>query len=77
MDRDRELDRLVALLEEHELIPDYHDKELTEEKPWGHRLIYERVRQTPYFPMSVAEVRELLERRPRRFRLGGGSQPAP
>ena len=59
MDRERELDRLVALLEEHEIIPEYY--ELTEEQPWGHSLIYERVRATPFFPLSVGEVRELLE----------------
>jgi hypothetical protein len=63
MSRDREVDRLVALLEEHELIPEWESGALGEEKPWdwGHRLICERVSQTPYFPMSVAEVRALLE----------------
>ena len=71
MDRDCELDRLVALLEEHELIPDYEDDLLSKEEPWGHRLIYERIRQTPFFPMSVAEVREVLERQPRTFRPTG------
>jgi hypothetical protein len=75
MDRGRELDRLRALLEEHELIPDYEDDQLTVEEPWGHRLIYERVRATPYFPMSVAEVVRLLERRTARFSdTGGGSR---
>ncbi len=62
MSCNRELDRLVALLEEHELIPDWESVSRTEPWTWGHRQIYERVRQTPYFPMSVAEVRELLER---------------
>jgi hypothetical protein len=61
MDRDRELDRLVALLEEHAITPNYESDELDEEEPWGHPLIYERVRATPYFPLSVDEVRELLE----------------
>ena len=59
MDYGRELDRLVALLEEHAITPDYD--ELTEEHPWGHPLIYERVGATPFFPLSVNEVRELLE----------------
>jgi hypothetical protein len=67
MNRDRELDRLVSLLEEHELVPEYEDALLGEEEPWGHRLIYERVRRTPFFPMSVERVRDLLERRPGRF----------
>ena len=67
MNRDRELDRLGALLEEHELVPDYEDDLLGEEEPWGHPLIYERVRQTPFFPMSAEEVRELLEGRAERF----------
>jgi hypothetical protein len=59
-----EVDRLVALLEEHELIPAWESDDLGEGKPWdwAHRLIYERVGQTPYFPMSVAEVQELLKR---------------
>jgi hypothetical protein len=63
MSCDCEVDRLVALLEEHELIPDWEDDDLGEGKPWdwGHRLICERVGRTPYFPMSVAEVRALLE----------------
>jgi hypothetical protein len=60
MAHDRELDRLVALLEEHGLIPDYESDELTEDEPWGHSLIYARVRATPLFPMDVEEVRELL-----------------
>lgn len=68
MTRNRELDRLVALLEEHELIPTWESVSRTEAWDWGHRQIYERVRQTPHFPMSVAEVRELLERRTGRFR---------
>lgn len=59
MDRERELDRLVALLEEHAITPHY--EELPEEEPWGHPLIYERVRATPFFPLSEDEVRELLE----------------
>ncbi len=67
MNRDRELDRLGALLEEHELVPDYEDDLLGEEEPWGHPLIYERVCRTPFFPMSVDDVRELLE--PQRGRL--------
>jgi hypothetical protein len=68
MSCNREMDRLVALLEEHELIPDWDwdRNDLGEGKPWdwGHRLIYERVRQTPHFPMSVAEVRTLLQPNP-------------
>ena len=67
MNRDRELDRLVALLEEHGLVPDYEDDLLGEDEPWGHPLIYERVRQTPFFPMSPDEVRELLEPQSSRF----------
>ena len=63
MDRDRELDRLVALLEEHEITPAYESAQLDEENPWGHRLIYERVRQTPFFPMTVDEIRELFRSR--------------
>jgi hypothetical protein len=59
MNHARELDRLVALLEEHAITPAYD--ELTEEQPWGHPLIYERVSATPFFPLSVNEVRELLE----------------
>jgi hypothetical protein len=62
MKRDRELDRLVALLEEHGIIPAYESDELDEEHPWGHPLIYERVRSMPWFPLSVDEVRALLER---------------
>jgi hypothetical protein len=64
--RDREVDRLVALLEEHELIPDWESDDHGEAKPWdwGHRLIYERVGQTPRFPLSVAQVRALLEPKP-------------
>ena len=62
----REVDRLVALLEEHELIPGWESRDLGDDKPWdwGHRLIYERVGRTPYFPMSVAQVRALLEKKP-------------
>ena len=58
MDHDRELDRLVALLEEHALMPAY--EELGEDE-YGHSFIYERVRATPGFPISVDEIRELLE----------------
>jgi hypothetical protein len=61
MDHDRELDRLVALLEEHAITPAYESDELGEEHPWGHPLIYRRVRATPFFPLNVDEVRELLE----------------
>jgi len=61
MDRHRKLDRLVALLEEHAITPEYDSDELSEGEPWGHPLIYERVRATPFFPVSVNEVRELLE----------------
>jgi hypothetical protein len=68
MSHDRELDRLVALLEEHGIIPDYESDHRGQEESWGHPLIYERVRATPSFPMSVNEVRELLEWRPGRFR---------
>jgi hypothetical protein len=60
MARDRELDRLVALLEEHGLLPGYDSEELINEE--GHSLIYARVRATPLFPMDVDDVRELLER---------------
>ena len=59
MNHERELDRLVALLEEHAITPDYD--EVPDEQPWGHPIIYERVSATPFFPLSVNEVRELLE----------------
>jgi hypothetical protein len=72
MDHDRELDRLVALLEEHAITPEYDSKELDEEQPWGHPLIYERVRATPWFPLSADEVRALLEWRPQALRPGRG-----
>jgi hypothetical protein len=62
MDHDRDLDRLVALLEEHAIIPAW--EELGEDE-YGHSLIYKRVRATPGFPISVDEVRELLEIRRR------------
>lgn len=57
MTRDRKLDLLVALLEEHGILPDYEsDPEFR-----GHLHIYENVRRTPSFPMSVDEVRDLLD----------------
>jgi hypothetical protein len=69
MDHDREqLNRLVALLEEHAIIPAW---ESLGEGEWGHPLIYERVRATPFFPMSVNEVRRLLE--PRAAPSAGGA----
>ena len=68
MSHDRELDRLVALLEEHGITPDYESDHRGDEESWGHPHIYAKVHQTPSFPMSVDEVRELLERRPQRFR---------
>ena len=58
MDRGRELSRLIALLQEHALIPAYDELGPDE---YGHPVIYERVRATPGFPMSVDEVRALLE----------------
>ena len=67
MHHDRELDRLVALLEEHAITPAYESDELDEEEPWGHPLIYARVAATPFFPLSVNQVRDLLEPAPRRF----------
>ena len=57
MTRDRELDLLVALLEEHGILPDY-ESDVTFR---GHLYIYEKVRRTPSFPMSVDEVRDLLD----------------
>ena len=68
MSHDRDLDRLVALLEEHGITPPYESDDRSEDEPWGHPRIYEKVRRSPSFPMSVDEVRELLERRPSRFR---------
>jgi hypothetical protein len=56
---DRELDVLVALLEEHGILPAYESNEEFR----GHLHIYEKVRQTPSFPMSVGEVRDLLNAR--------------
>ncbi len=55
-----ELDHLVALLEEHGILS---SSESDWEGRWpGHRRIYERVRRSPTFPLSVAKVQALLER---------------
>ena len=67
MSHDRDLDLLVALLEEHGIIPEYESGDRRVDESWGHPRIYERVRRTPSFPWSVDEVRALLERRPIRF----------
>jgi hypothetical protein len=58
-----ELDYLVALLEEHGILSS-SESESGNSEPWctGHRRIYERVRATPTFPLSVAQVQALLER---------------
>ena len=55
-----ELNHLVALLEEHGVLS-------SSESDWegrclGHPRIYDRVRKSPTFPLSVAKVQELLER---------------
>ena len=55
-----ELDHLVALLEEHGILS-------SSASDWGarvlgHHRIYEKVRSSPTFPLSVAEVQELLQR---------------
>ena len=57
----RELDVLVALLEEHDILAS------CEQPAWerwylGHKGIYDQVDASPTFPLSVAQVRELLER---------------
>ncbi len=58
-----ELDYLVALLEEHGILSSFE----SEDGGWdswclGHRRIYDAVRATPTFPLSVTKVQELLER---------------
>lgn len=55
-----ELDYLVALLEEHGILSSSEG----EHGEWelGHRHIYEQVRTSPTFPLSVARVQELLKR---------------
>ena len=52
---------LVALLEEHGILS---SSEHGDWEPWrlGHRRIYERVGLSPTFPLTVSEVRRLLER---------------
>jgi hypothetical protein len=57
-----ELDYLVALLEEHGILPT-SESEIGDWDPWrlGHRRIYDKVRTTPTFPLDVAKVQELLE----------------
>ena len=59
----RELDVLVALLEEHGILSS------CEQPAWerwylGHKGIYDQVNASPTFPLSVAEVRELMEQMP-------------
>jgi hypothetical protein len=58
--------RLAALLEEHGIVPERGTPERGDGDSWGltHRYILARVEQAPDFPMSVDEVRRILEGRP-------------
>jgi hypothetical protein len=57
-----ELDVLVALLEEHGILTG-GEKPAFERWYIGHQGIYDQVSRSPTFPLSVGQVRELLERR--------------
>ena len=58
---ERELDVLVALLEEHGILWN-RERPAWEHWYFGHQGIYDEVRATPTFPLSAAQVQELLER---------------
>jgi hypothetical protein len=58
-----DVERLTALLEEHGIVPDRDSEHRGGGGSWGltHRYIYAKVAETPDFPMTVDEVRAILE----------------
>jgi hypothetical protein len=59
-----DLERLGALLEEHGIVPEPGTPGRGAGGAWGltHRYILQAVEQADNFPMSVEEVRSILER---------------
>jgi hypothetical protein len=63
MSRQEDLEALVALLEEHGLVPESGSPYRGEEGSWGltHTYILQQVEQSDSFPMTVDQVRAILK----------------